>query len=493
MSRELAITYNSVSMSEAPRTVVGKWTHRLDRPAAAVATDTYSWVVLVTASTEAAFKTACADLEAAFAARFAALTIVYGGQTHVSLSHSGNTGFNAAPFCRKTGSPRDTGRSREYECGVTVQLPADDNTGRAWTQVDRRVGPNDQIEITISGQYTAQAGISARANYDSKIAALISAVTAAAGGTYGTIRTQASHDSENKLCDFTVELKEIIYAESSGGLDHASVKDATITYSRTDRAGEDAPGGALGNVRRMQDVVASFACAVPVDTTSDLHGLWVNTLRPYLLSEAKRFFAASTVILAEESPELTASANFVAGTVRLLISTTGTALLAYEVEQTIATEVGDIWVPRWTGNRLAFHVYPGHATTTRETVVTYRISGALSLDLVRGKAYVAGAVERGGGGESPPGGPYPARAGWRLIRQSLTRRPRRLGVPDSGYTLDVGDVVLRISERWGDGGGAGGGTVTGRSTAEGATGGGSTYVPGSGFVTPGSGVQPGLR
>lgn len=211
VARELSITYAGITVGGASDVYLLTGKHRLE--------DRYdraslSFRVAVVGSTEALFAANCAALEAAYRTPRGALVVTLGAQTLKNFSHAANTGYSAVPSISKVGEKLDTGRSREYECSIEVERPADlaGQAGRRDSLFVLQTEPGGRRTCTLSGRYTALAGSAARAQYDAQVAAF-EAATLPGGASWRIIDRRAESDDPDKNLGFSHVYEEVL----SGG------------------------------------------------------------------------------------------------------------------------------------------------------------------------------------------------------------------------------------------------------------------------------------
>lgn len=474
-TREYSIVYGAV-------TVGAGTVYHIDRTPGAIVwniTPTEAsvsfFVTILGASSAADLETACDSLEAEFAKRFLRFRLLFDGTTVIDWNPASgtNSGFLAQPRIERIDHPAQTGRSRVYRCSVSVQLPADDNTGRRWASIELAIGAGGQKVVTITGQYTAQAAGGARANYEAKIGTFASAVLTSLGGTYNKPQETATADDQDKLLDFRLVYEEIVFTETADG-NVASIVKHEVTFALNNVGPGDTAGGPFGQAYRLKDVSATYFAIVDKRQTTDLATLWQNTMFPYILAQAQAAYPGGCAIVSED-PRYEKQGNVVTASIRLLISTKG-GLLEYAAEQEVRELPGMILVPVWNKNRYAKRVYQGPADTFRTTTVVARSKGTAALGVVQGVAYAAASAQRSGRGAESP------KSGWILVENVKGIAPITLGLPEYSRLLDTWTQRLRIVEQWaeaptgggtvqtGGGGGGGGGSRTAPTTPGGSAG-----------------------
>lgn len=480
VTRELQIVYGSLTMGGTTDYLIdGKVTQRHESSVEGGSQVTVTWNVLVSGSTAALLKSAASALEAEFQKRFLNLSVTMGGQTFLSYSHSANTGFNGAPHLEKLDHVATTGRSRMYRCSVTFQLPASDNSGRRYSSTSLHKDASNRAVVTISGQYTAEGGSSARENYDSSIAAFQASVISGLGSNLELVEEEATEDDQDKLLTFRRVLRQILYDQSAAGKDHASVKDHDVVFRMVNPAPGDAVASA-GAARRLKIIDVTYTCSVDSEVTTDLATLWTGTLRDYVLSQANALWPGAVAIVSED-PVYNKTQNTITATLRLHISTSGT-ILEYQVTQQFTRRPNLVTVGKWNGNPRAYYVYPGHAGIERNTIAVMLSRGTTRLERVQGASYAQGSVDRSGNAGGRGGiGPQ---TGWIILEDVTSKRPLRYGLADLGRTMDVVETTRRITEMWVEAGGE-------ESVSTPGSGGNDAEAPSPGTeITPGENAPP---
>ncbi|HBY62153.1 MAG TPA: hypothetical protein DEH78_20225, partial [Solibacterales bacterium] len=166
ITRDLVIVYGSTTVGGSTARQIDGY-HIVGPKGYASAAVEFSFIT--TAASQSALATECNTLEAAFRQPRQNLTITLGGNTILSLSHSGNTGFDASPSIIKAGDPADTGLSRHYTVRIDFGMPADNvsTSFRRDSSVTVEYSAARRRRVTISGTYTANTdGTTAYAQYN---------------------------------------------------------------------------------------------------------------------------------------------------------------------------------------------------------------------------------------------------------------------------------------------------------------------------------------
>lgn len=365
MARDLTISYGSISMGgnsdtyllDGKYTVTDKATER-----------TVSWRVVVTADADDDFNTACAALEAQFRTRFESLTISFGAEVHIA---SGSEGFLEEPSAVKLTEAATTGLSRVYECSVTWRTPASDNDDLVWGRAEVAEDTSHIRTFTFTGQMTAtSANGSARSNAESNVPDLASSLRPSGDWDEGIL--VVTIDEQDKLADFSYEQREIIYDQSEDGLNHESLIRPAIVYQRTQPNPGDSPHPETAKRRSM--IVATYSTGVAKGETTDLHDLYRDTIRPYLISQVQDIWShGRTPAIASEVPTFDKANNRIQAQIVFECDIDGGGVFSYAVSQDHDTPMGRTWVGAWCEDPDAHYEYQGHRAITRATVI--RIEG----------------------------------------------------------------------------------------------------------------------
>lgn len=400
-TRSLKITYGST-------VVGGTTTYLIDGPvrfSKSYERFDLAFRVVVQDSTAATFQSACAALEAAFRTPRQLIKVEMEGQTFIDLNPSSNTGFLAEPTISDgADTPAATGRSRVYDITIACQLPADlsGQSGRADSTVTVDYDASRRLRITITGRYTALSSNSASAQYNAAIGTYSSSILSSwgGGGTFDIISEYVVPDDADKNCSFSRVYQEVLYAPTSGGLSHASIRGASIVYSRRRPAPGDSPDKP---VRRLEEVTVQFTCSVNNDVSTSLETLYNDSVRPYLLSQAASLFNASATAVVDETRNFDKSGNTIAATLDLRMVVNGALHIEYARTVAVDDEKGETLQPAWDGaSRYAKYRFPGIARRTRTITSVERVIGLWSVTpdgsgFVGGGGAPVGAGAGGGG------------------------------------------------------------------------------------------------
>jgi hypothetical protein len=438
VTRELSITYAGfvVGGVQGTRLLTDKY-----RQTRSYTQSNVSFEVVVNADSEANFAAECLAFEAAFRTPRGALTVTQGAVNLIAVTHTGNTGFNAAPSVSKVGGDEDTGRTRRYAVSIDFTEPADlsGQSGRRTSTVEQSYDASRKRTVTITGTYTALGGNSARAQYEASAPTYFAAVLSALTGTFEKTAERADADDANKELTFSVAYDEIIFNQDSGALDNAAIVQPRITVSFSRSSPGDSPAG---NVKRLATVTANFESAVDKTVTTDLETLYTGTIKPYLATLASNVANGAAVALVNEDFNLSHASNHISASLTFLAAAS-MLNLEYELSTEVSEEFGKRIVPTWSGDAYAAHVVPNPATRRRVVMERVVMFGNLAFLDPQGQ----GTVDiRQLGAQAllayPPDG---GTTGWVTINGSFKQVPRTIG---DGTTFDVTAVDSRFEQQW---------------------------------------------
>ena len=366
---------------------------------------TLSAFVICRGSTVAEFTTKANALEAAWRTLAGDLSYTFGAST-TSFSQSANTGMNAEPSIEKVGSLKfDSDRSRLYQVSVRLKLPADaaGKNGLRQGTIEIRTEPgNGRVTATIAGVVTALSSASAYAQTGTCITAMVSELVTALSLTMQPVDPKwIKYDDRNKEATFVHTLREILYAESSGGLDHASITTSQFVIERA----ETYPGDHNGNGPPAR-LVAVYSADV-VKAITDLPAFWNSTVKPWLISRLCTIAAAGGVAILEIKPTFDLWNNRISASAVMLacVSTSWGRRITTETER----ETGVRLVPVWNGDPYARAKSQSFATrrlTITEAVT--RLGGSTSTGVNSGtgggNGFQFGSNGGGTAGLGQPGG-----------------------------------------------------------------------------------------
>ncbi len=458
MARELSIVYGSVTMGGASTDFLLDGKHRMSGSNREY---TVRWRVVVVSTSEADFRANVDTLRDEFRVRRQRLRIVQGSATLLDVNPSTNNGYNAEPFCEKLGDVGDTGRSSVYECGVTVQMAADDDD--ALRDASFRVTEDEGKvrTLSISGEVTVTTSdSSALTKAGTKASALATTLRTTLGGTWDEELVTTEHDTKDKVCTFTLEQREIVYGQSAAGGNHTSVIRPTIEYERQQPNPGNTPGVGAEN---RATVVVSYSAGLDNSAVTDPHAFWESTLRDYVIAEAERFLQPVEMAVVEQDVRSNPAGSRITATLTLTMSIVATDRYTWLVTQRVRKDAAAILNGVWDGKDHTYHKYRGKPRVTRETEITGEFAREDALARVAGVDALSDTEE-----DTDP--EIPSDVGqWALLEIVESRNPMRVGSNALEKTLGITLRTWSITEQYWE--------PVRRSVI---TGGGSPDVPGAG-------------
>lgn len=415
-------------------------------------------VVVVTSPqyAEAGFASACLALETAFSKPRQDMVLTLGSTTLKSWSHSSNTGFNARPRIEKIGNPEDTGRSRRYRVSVEVDLPADltGQSGRRDSHIEVNYDASRIRTVTISGRYTALGGNSARAQYESASPAYFTSVISGltGGGTFEIVEETVTNDDANKLAEFRIVYREIIYGQTSAGLDSTTIVRHTVIFSKVQPSADSS----MKTVKALAKVVATYSAHVNKTVSTDLLSLWDNTLKPYVVSQFNTIFLPSVSGVSSNAPSIDKTNNTISCSLEFTALFQGDDYVASEITEEIREQPGFLFTGSYGGNPVGLHVDMAWHTVLRITNRHDILRGSMS-------AFDSGALR-------PPSS-VPAPSGnWYLIDFDVKSRQIYVGIPGDPQ-IPLTEFFYTMMERYAEKPRVAGGAITPSGKAINAPGG----------------------
>jgi hypothetical protein len=397
--RELTITWGAYSISTAAGQLINGYTYNDD----GYDTANVEFEFVVTGVDDTAFASACAAAEAAFRKPRQTFTITQNATPLISLSHANNTGFDCYPTIIKQGQVGDTARSRFYRVRITFGRPADNvgTSGRRTGTIDVSYLPSRQRVVTISGTYTAMpGGLDARAQYLAQIDAYCSSVLTTVGvTTYDFLEEPVTESNDtDKIINFTRVYKELIYPQAGQTNDLAIIGDSLEISAARDGT-EDGPGS-----YHLATVSVSYSCWIDKNVTTDLKNKWTS-IRSSILDKVRSAYELGTVGIISDAPEFSYTDNRIMATM-ILVGITQGNLLSYRQTTKKTNEIGQNFVPAWTGDPLSYYVFQGPqrmltTKTTKERRTTAAQGSEANIGGGAGGGFSPGLfVGTGGGGGS---------------------------------------------------------------------------------------------
>lgn len=368
VARELSITYGAFTVGGATERLldseVGQM--RIEKDFTSVSVE-YTFVIQQ--ELEADFAAEIASVEAAFRIPRLNLTIAQGSSTLLSLSQSSNTGFDADPSIIKFDDIGNTGRSRVYTVRIDFGLPADNigTSGRQSSVITVEFSESRRRTVTISGVYTALGGAESRAQYNASIATYAASILAGLGGTYELTAETADNFETDKNLEFSQTFQELIFNQANAVLDNLSIVNQIFRVTRkTVTPGDSSPLVGVDAVR-LVDFDVSYEASIDATLTTDLVGIWENEIRPFIILQVETI-AGGAIALLEDEPTFSFDDNTISAAMLFTSATTSGVLEFERTEETFFDE-GWVFVPAWTGDRLAKFEYQGAATILQTVTI----------------------------------------------------------------------------------------------------------------------------
>jgi hypothetical protein len=436
MTREEKITYGSYVVGNGgdAEHIVGKV--KMSR---SFETGALEFSFLVTASTEAAFATACRAAETAFRTPYQDLTFVLGSATLLDAKQSTTRALDPMPEITKGDDDADTGRSRIYSVRIEYGLPASTGAerynGLRSMTLDVEYDPARRRTVTISGVITAVVA-GARFQYDLLRGSIVADAKTDLGITNWELDTEptVSTDVNDRLCEFTLVYAELIHEQGSSG-----TYDAAIVRQRLDISRRlDGPGD-TPLAERLATLTLSYSAWVDWTVTTDLASKYA-AIRPWLVDKIESTLNGGVFAVVTEDPRYYPDENRLDVSMTVLGQPEGQVVFENRVTTSDDDAVGWEFVPAWTGDPLSAYTYPGPRIVVRTVSQTQRRLGTFTEQdaLTFGAGEVGNAINRG-----PEGG---SGGGWKVFRKNPGATPQRLGV--GSETMDVTDLTLTTQLRY---------------------------------------------
>jgi len=429
VTRELTITYAGVTFGGSTARQIDNYTIHEEE----FERGYFEFEFVTTATSDAAFATEIIAVRDALRKPRQDLVVTQNGQTLLSRKHSDNTGLDTEPVITKDGDPADTGRSRHFRARISYGLPADNTSTnfRRTATINVEYEPSRRRRVTISGVYTANSSdgtTGSFAQYLAQISTYATSVLTAidSSATWEKVgEPSVAYSDTDKVTNFTVVYREILHNQALGTVDDQDIIDPVLVISRHRIAPGDSAGSPLGITNtsigltspgaggntvaeisqtsgggdaqvlplRPTVLTVTYQCAIDKTRTKDLTGKWQNTIRPFLIQEA-RTVAAIGVVLIDEKPDFDEYENRISAT--LTFHAYSGTILSQRVTVTDTTSPGRVLRPVWDGDPFSYYEFPGPAVRmktveeTREEITAETDANAFVEKLVRSGAGVSG-------------------------------------------------------------------------------------------------------
>lgn len=271
--------------------------------------------------TRTTFVTECNALEAAFRTPNSDLSVTLNGTAYKTLTAAGNTGMLGRADCKLRGHPADTNNSRIYDVSVSVMLPADETgkAGRRSAKVTVFADASGIQSLSIDATYTAIGGNDALAQaksagaFPAYYAAQETAVDSSA--VWDEPLLSYTYDSDDKVVTATYRSTEILTDQTSAGKNSTALRGVVTRVStRRNQPGSDPGSGA----RPLLEVTVEYFVNVRRDVSTDLKGLWDDTIFPYLRTTALAQSGATNLTVVDATPIFDTDNNTIAAVLRFV-------------------------------------------------------------------------------------------------------------------------------------------------------------------------------
>lgn len=395
---------------------------------------------------------AIAFLEEGFRPPRKDLTIVFAGSTR-TFKESAGTGFNHEATLIKRGDDADTGKTRLYTIRVEFERPADEDDGLAELGIVLGFDACRRRTLTVIGLFTPDGTLNARANYDASIEALIDGIKSDFTGEWDRLSETVGPDNlAVSEIAFEIVLQEVKFPQSSGALNEEGITDQVMDIIISESGTEFTPfdGQAIPSVVLG---TATYEACIRFDKTTDLVGLWQDTIEPWIIENIKLRLGLDEVALMDTSPVYVLPGNKIRATVGFEAPQPvgKIRVIAYTVQTEMTVIRGKVLVPVWD-KRSAFakYVFQGPARQTIRIIETITRLGRAG-DLFNfgfHRAGIKGKVSLGEHGELPENleAPGAGRMSWVKIDTSEVTLPIIKGTRDDTYT-QANVVHINMYER----------------------------------------------
>ena len=361
-----------------------------------------SYSVLVSGTTEALFAAGVDSFETAMTTRrqdFKVETLTTSGvvdQTLLTLSHTGNTGLNITAELSKPGGEADTILSRLYEVTVSGGLPTKAAlSGLREFDYDVTFSPSRRASLLVRGSYTAVSSTQAKAQYLASIAARVSSITTALTGTWELVDETYTPDDTDQVVSFSRTYKELIFAESEGATNVASIVDQVLSI-KSDRLGSEG----LRDERKLSTITATYSAGIDKSETTDLAELWTATIRPWVVKNVSDV-AGDRFAIVSQAVDYDKAENRISATLTAQARNGGDTL-AKTLSDSLEIDAGVVFAKTWpTGSPgrddpTDAYVYQGPKTVRRTLTQTTTMLGVASPTKIK-TTKKSGSASGGGG------------------------------------------------------------------------------------------------
>jgi hypothetical protein len=465
MTRELEIDYGGFKVGGNSGRLINGYTGIQQEYTKAAFEFTFVTLACATSTLFAAEEIAC---EAAFRKPRLDLVVKQGSDTLLSLKQSDSTGLDAEPVIGKTGSPADTGLSREYKVRIELGRPADNVavTGLRYSSVNVEYLPNRRRQVTISGTWTAIGAVAALAHYEANAATFCTAQLAIIFGSteYEMVgEPRVEQNSTNKTIEFTRVYKEFLWpdaGQSAAVMDDPEIMLQVLKISREsigpgdtnvvsspDQAGDEGLNMPLRTSGTV-DTISMSTLSTPSEGSpvsvhrpiriSVSYDAWIKTgisakdkytsvICDWLIQQADLFNDWGQMALVSENADpVDRTDNRISARLEF-VAQGPSRVLQYKVTTTDPENTGVVLVPVWNGDPYARHMYQGPAGKQRVVMEEKRVVGNATAADLNGNYSVSNSK-----------GMKAA-----IISKEPGVTPLTLGVGNSSKKMNVTDVTVR--------------------------------------------------
>lgn len=307
-------------------------------------------------------KTAYAVFEAAFRQVRKDIVIAALGVTLLSLSQSGNTGFDSEPDVTIV---EDYGLSRVYDVRISFGRPADYSglAGRQTSTISIDFDASNRRIVNISGIYTALSNDDATAVYDNEVDAYCASVLSGLGGNYNLVSENPQHKETDKVLKWTR-----LYLERAIENYGVTIRNQEITIASVEQQGEWSYPIGRENPNNFTQWSAQYSADIDYEQQTDigpLKTLWSGTILPAIINKI-RGTSDEQLAVVESNPEYDINANKITGTVKL-IGIVGSGPVMWRTTQQTVNDEGWVKLPLQTPK--PFDHYPFAGPASRRLVV----------------------------------------------------------------------------------------------------------------------------
>ena len=341
---------------------------------------------LITAASEAALISACDAAESALKEINKDTTIVFGGSTEYSFSHSGNTGFLARPNLRKLNNKLSTATSRPYSFSLQVTLPFAQYGGRRSANFVMNYTTSRRRRVSFRVEYTALDSPSvktAQEAYEDGTTggkAWASSILTGLGGTYELVSENFSEDQENKIVTATIVYQELLTNDTQSSTDYAAIKDARSNYSVHVEQVQGVSRTTSFSAVPILRITLSYSCAIDRDviaTDTSMEAVYRAQVKPWLVSHAFQLLglsnynqASQNYIIETERFSIDPNSYRVNGTLVLSAPKSLDIIMSLREQLTFSEHTGVTTQKIWDGVDDTFNAYIIGRSKTLQRLIT---------------------------------------------------------------------------------------------------------------------------